>query len=94
VARLSVTAVALGVLSLFWLGCDAQLPDSETQGAVLYAQLCRGCHRLYAPSLLKPEMWKVKLDRMQGEMVRRGLPPLTPEERQVMMTYLEQHSSP
>jgi hypothetical protein len=87
-------AVAVVLLSLGWLGCDARLPDPQAPGAVLYAERCRGCHRLYAPGLLKSEMWKVVVDRMQGEIVRRGLPPLTPEERKVVMAYLEKHSSP
>jgi hypothetical protein len=85
--------LAVVLLSLIWLGCDARLPDPEAPAAVLYAQRCRGCHRLYAPSLLKAEMWKVVVDRMQGEMVRRGLPPLTAEEREIMMAYLEKHSN-
>jgi mono/diheme cytochrome c family protein len=76
-----------------WFGCDASLPDAAAPGAVLYAERCRGCHRLYAPGLLKPEMWKVMIDRMQGEIVRRGLPPLTPEERNLMLGYLEEHGS-
>lgn len=87
-------AVALALFAVLWIGCDARLPDPESPGAVLYKQRCNGCHRLYAPSLLKPAMWKVMLDRMQGELVRRGLPPLTPEERKIMMAYLEKHASP
>lgn len=92
--RFSAKAAALAFCSLAWLGCDAKLPDPESPGAVLYAQRCNGCHRLYAPGLLKAEMWKVMVDRMQGELVRRGLPPLTPGERKIMMAYLEKHSSP
>ena len=88
----SAKAAALALISLVWLGCDARLPDPESPGAVLYAERCRGCHRLYAPGLLKPEMWKVMIDRMQGELVRRGFPPLTPDERTIMMAYLEKHS--
>jgi hypothetical protein len=94
VTKFFAKAAALMLFSLVWLGCDARLPDPDSPGAVLYAQRCNGCHRLYAPGLLKPEMWKVMLDRMQGELVRRGLPPLTPEERTVMMEYLEKHGSP
>jgi hypothetical protein len=93
VLRGSAGAVVLLLFSLIWLGCDAQLPDPESPGAVLYAERCRGCHRLYAPRLLTPPMWKVMLDRMQGELVRRGVPPLTPEERNVMLSYLERHGS-
>lgn len=93
-ARVFARAVLLLLCSLTWFGCDARLPDAEAAGAVLYAERCRGCHRLYAPGLLKPEMWKVMIDRMQGEIVRRGLPPLTAEERKVMLAYLEEHGSP
>lgn len=38
------------------------------------------------------EMWKMKVALMQGEMVRRGLPPLTREEREVLLEYLRRHS--
>jgi hypothetical protein len=94
VKRLFIKSAAVALLALSCLGCDARLPDPESPGAVLYAQRCNGCHRLYAPSLMKAAMWNVMLDRMQGEMVRRGLPPLTAEERKTVMAYLEKHSSP
>lgn len=92
--RHSAKALAVLLFALGGLGCDARLPEPDAPGAVLYAQRCRGCHRLYAPSLLKAEMWKVMVDRMQGELVRRGLPPLTPKEREIMLAYLEEHGSP
>lgn len=74
------------------VACNAKLPEPESPGAKLYAARCNTCHRLYAPSLMKFEMWKVKVEMMQGEMVRRGIPPLTPEERQVLLDYLRRHS--
>lgn len=91
--RFCARALALVLCSVIWLGCDARLPDPDSPGAVLYAERCGGCHRLYGPGVLKPEMWKVVVDRMQGELARRGLPPLTPKERAVMMAYLTEHSS-
>ncbi len=87
----TVWIAALSVAA-FLLGCDAKLPEPESPGAKLYAARCNTCHRLYAPSLMKFEMWKVKVEMMQGEMVRRGIPPLTPEERQVLLDYLRRHS--
>lgn len=74
-------------------GCDAGLPDPESPGAKLYAARCTGCHRLYAPSVLSGEMWKITVSRMQGELVRRGLPPLSSEEQATLLDYLDRHST-
>ncbi len=73
-------------------GCNARLPDPDSPGARLYADRCGTCHRIYAPRSLTFEMWKVQVERKQGVMVRQGLPPLTPEERAVLLDYLKRHS--
>jgi len=73
-------------------GCSVKLPDPESPGARLYRERCGGCHRLYAPEVLKAEMWKYQIERMQGEMVRRGVPALTTDERGVLLEYLQQHA--
>jgi len=80
-------AVALSVTA-----CSPQLPEPESDGAKLYATRCNTCHRVFAPSSLKFEMWKVQVERMQGEIVRHGLAPLTPDERNVLLDYLKRHS--
>jgi len=73
--------------------CDARLPEPESPGAKLYAQRCSsGCHRLYAPSVMKFEMWKVTVERMQGELARRGVPVLTRDEERLLLDYLAHHS--
>lgn len=72
-------------------GCNAKLPEPESEGAKLYAARCNGCHRIYAPSLLKFEMWKLKIDAMQGEMARRGVSPLNEQEKAVVLDYLRRH---
>ena len=82
-------AVAM-VLSIS--ACSPKLPEPESDGAKLYAARCNTCHRLFAPGSLKFEMWKVQVERMQGEIVRHGLPPLTPDERTVLLDYLKRHS--
>ncbi|MCX8072749.1 MAG: hypothetical protein N3C12_09895 [Candidatus Binatia bacterium] len=83
---------AMGAAFLLPLACNAPLPEPESPGARVYASRCNTCHRLYAPSALTYEMWKMKVALMQGEMVRRGLPPLTREEREVLLDYLRRHS--
>jgi cytochrome c5 len=72
--------------------CSPKLPEPESEGAKLYAARCNTCHRVFAPGSLKYEMWKVQVERMQGEIVRHGLPPLTPDERNRLLDYLKRHS--
>jgi hypothetical protein len=86
-------AGCLLALGLCAASCDAQLPDAESPGARLYATRCTGCHRLYAPAVLSAEMWKVTVARMQGELARRGLPPLTAAEQATLLDYLDRHST-
>ncbi len=85
--------LALGALALIAVGCDASLPDADSPGARLYAARCAGCHRLYGPGSLTAAMWEVTVQRMQGEMARRGVPPLTSDEQAKLLTYLAQHST-
>jgi cytochrome c5 len=73
--------------------CSAKLPEPESEGARLYASRCDSCHRVYAPGSMKYEMWKFQVERMQGEMVRRGLPPLTDRELAIVLDYLRRHSA-
>jgi mono/diheme cytochrome c family protein len=84
--------VALGTLALV-AGCDARLPDPESPGARLYAARCGGCHRIYGPGSLTAAMWELTVQRMQGELVRRGVPPLTADEQAALLAYLAQHST-
>jgi mono/diheme cytochrome c family protein len=72
--------------------CGPKLPEPESAGGQLYAQRCDTCHRLYAPGSMKYEMWKMQVERMQGEMARRGIPTLSEAERQVLLEYLQRHS--
>jgi len=86
-------AAAVAVLIGFGLtACSPKLPEPDSPGARLYQQRCDTCHRLFAPSTLKFEMWKFQVERMQGEMARRGLPPLTDEERTTLLDYLKRNS--
>jgi len=39
------------------------------------------------------EMWVFMMERMEQEFERRGLPPLQMHEKQVILDYLQKHSS-
>lgn len=81
-----------GTVFLLATGCNPSLPEPESAAAQLYSRRCGGCHRLYAPHVLKYEMWKLTLQRMQGEMVRRGFAPLSAEENELLLDYLRRHA--
>jgi len=89
----SAAVLLLATLLGGGIGCNAALPEPESSGAQLYRQRCSGCHRLYAPSVLTAEMWKVMVARMEQNIQRSGLPPLSADERQSLLDYLQKHSS-
>lgn len=82
----------LNALLLALAGCSVKLPDPHSEGARLYAHRCNNCHRLYAPHSMTYAMWKIQVDRMQGEMARRGVPPLSSKEYAIILAYLKRHS--
>ena len=80
------------ITSVYAAGCNASLPESESESAQLYTQRCSGCHRLYHPGLLTTEMWQFMLVRMQKEFQRLGRPPLSESEKTTILEYLSTHS--
>lgn len=70
-----------------------ELPEPESAAAALYRERCSGCHNLLAPRVLTPAMWRFQVERMQGEMVRRGFAPLTRSEMDILLDYLSRHSA-
>lgn len=81
------------VLLLTLAACSVELPEPESPAARLYSERCNGCHRLLNPSSMTPEMWKIQVERMQGEMVRRGVAPLSPSEKELVLGYLMRHGA-
>ncbi len=81
-----------GLLAISAAACDARLPAADTPGAHLYASRCGGCHQLYAPGSMTAPMWTMIVQRMQGELARRGVAPLTAAEQSTLLAYLGQHS--
>ena len=74
-------------------GCSPDIPEADTPAARLYVSRCNGCHALHPPGSMTAAMWEMQVERMQGELARRGVPPLTKDEREVLLTYLRRHSA-
>ncbi len=85
-------SVVLVLLCTSITACETALPEPDSEGARLYRQRCSGCHRLYQPGLLTPEMWQFMLARMDTEFVRLGRPPLSETERRTILDYLNAHA--
>jgi hypothetical protein len=88
-SRELLTSLAVLLLAV---GCGATLPDPDAPGARVMRARCGGCHRLYAPSTMTAEMWKVQVARMQALFAQRGIPPLTAEEARALVEYLTTHA--
>ena len=75
------------------IGCSPKLPEPDSPGAQLYAQRCDTCHRVFAPSTLKYEMWKYP-GRSHARRDGASRPPAADraEERTTLLDYLKRHS--
>jgi hypothetical protein len=69
-------------------GCARPLPEAGSRAAQLYLERCGSCHRLYDPRSLTAEMWRIQLEAMRVKIAQAGQPPLSSEEREVLLDYL------
>jgi hypothetical protein len=93
VNRRGVAALGLALAATVALGCQTELPEATSPGATLYRTRCQGCHRLYQPGLMTAAMWRVQVERMQREFARRGMAQLSGSEIELLLAYLDAHSS-
>jgi len=84
---LASVALLLGLAA-----CQKPLPEADSPGGRLYAARCGSCHRAFQPATLKYAMWEIQVDRKQSVMARAGQPPLTDQERTLVLDYLKRHS--
>lgn len=87
--------VVLLVLAALCAGCwkPKPLPEPESPGALAYVARCAVCHVPYHPSRLTPKMWESMMPLMEGQMAKRGMPPLESAERALILEYLSAHAA-
>jgi cytochrome c2 len=68
------------------------LPDADSAGARLLATRCGQCHGVPAPTTHTAQMWSGVVHRMQNRMAQKGKPPLTPDEVNTLIAYLNTHA--
>ena len=92
-ARFVSIAIALAA-TLALAGCARRpLPEAGTAAEKLYAQRCGTCHRAYQPSALTSAMWQIQVEAMQLKMSTVGIAPLNPDEKAVILGYLQHNAS-
>jgi hypothetical protein len=80
---------------IIFAGCAPKpLPEDGTATEQLYVHRCGVCHRAYTPSTLTPAMWQLQVDAMELKISAAGMPPLTSDDKQAILAYLERHSAP
>jgi mono/diheme cytochrome c family protein len=88
-------SAAAAIFALLMLtGCARKsLPENGTPTEQLYADRCGTCHRAYQPSTLTPAMWQLQVDAMDLKISAAGMPPLTPDDKQTILAYLQRHAA-
>lgn len=73
-------------------GCTHELPEANTYAARLYAERCGQCHTPYQPRSLTAAMWQAQVKMMQRRMRTAGIPPLSPSQKKIILSYLERNA--
>ncbi len=73
-------------------GCTHPLPQAKTYPARLYAERCGQCHIAYQPRSLTAAMWQMQVQMMQQRMQTAGIAPLSPNQKKIILSYLERNA--
>lgn len=68
------------------------LPQQGTVAEKLYANRCSTCHRPYNPHSMTAAMWAYQFPAMEARMQKAGLPPLTNNQRAMILSYLTRNA--
>ncbi|MFZ1889153.1 MAG: hypothetical protein WAU33_14065 [Candidatus Binataceae bacterium] len=90
--RAGTVAIVLAMLVLAGCARREALPDSGSPAATVYQQRCGQCHAPYNPRTMTSAMWAIQVDAMQLKMRQSGVPPLTDEQRQMILDYLTRNA--
>lgn len=93
-SRLPMLAALIAAATAAFCGCRRELPEPLSPSARVYVDKCGQCHAAYDPRSLTPAMWATQVSLMEGKMMQAGLQPLTAQERNMILDYLEHNASP
>ena len=70
------------------------LPDAASPAAQLMTKRCGGCHGVPNPGLHPANEWPNVVFRMQKHITKKGRPALAPDEKLIVLEYLQKHARP
>jgi hypothetical protein len=73
-------------------GGPTPIPDPDSAAAQLYIDKCSACHAVPHPKRNTVDDWHHLIPLMEQRMAERGKEPLTDEERETLMKYLDTHA--
>lgn len=76
-------------------GCskgEAILPERDSPEAQIFLSRCGGCHPAPLPYKYPFERWKDIIGLMEMQIERKGIEPLKPEEKEMILTYLKRNT--
>ena len=86
-------AFILAFVGLVISGCKrASLPDASSPAAQLYVNRCGNCHVPYPPHEMTAAMWDTQVTMMETKMQAAGMPPLSADERESILEYLQRNA--
>lgn len=68
------------------------LPSPQSQGAILFKEICSQCHALPDPNLHTVEEWPKVVERMRNNMQFMGKRVITDQEKQDIVGYLSAYA--
>ena len=90
---------ALGSFFLVQVACSTEqppnplnYPDADSSAAKLFLKRCGDCHAPPLPNSRIAALWPSILDRMQLQMTAKKVMPLSKEETQSILNYLQSNA--
>jgi len=68
------------------------LPDRDSVAAQTFVSRCSACHAIPHPGRHTYQGWSYLVPLMERRMAERNMAPLTAEDRQLILTYLQENA--
>jgi len=68
------------------------LPDADSVAAQTFVSRCSACHAIPHPGRHTYQGWTYLVPLMESRMAERGMMPLTAEDRQLILAYLQENA--
>lgn len=99
--RSSLSAGLVGSAVLLMSACGSNempqskptpIPEMESAGGQLMKEHCANCHAPPQPNTHTADEWPNVIYRMSEKLRLKGYPPMSQEEIQTLVTYLQKHA--